>query len=56
MPVIEAMHAPVINRLFVNYINRDLLELFPRDTKVQAFVNDIYHRLPHLNNATIIGD
>jgi tetratricopeptide (TPR) repeat protein/transcriptional regulator with XRE-family HTH domain len=46
--LISTLNAPIVNRQLADYIQHDLLELFPGDSSVHTFVGDLRHRFPHL--------
>jgi len=51
-PALETINAPKTNRWFTRYLHHDLLERFPTDERVRAFVADTYRRLPQLANSS----
>ncbi len=48
MPVLVAMNAPMSNKHFADYLQQDLLGLFPRDEQIYTFVTETQHRLPQI--------
>ncbi|MBO0781061.1 MAG: hypothetical protein J2P37_19755 [Ktedonobacteraceae bacterium] len=52
IPMLETINAHMINRWFAECLQKDLLETFAHDRRVQAFVKDTYQRLPHLPSMT----
>lgn len=51
MPVIGTVNASMTNRYFLDYMRNDLLERFPGDTEVQAFLQGALQQLPQLSSA-----
>jgi tetratricopeptide (TPR) repeat protein len=48
IPVIGAVNAPMANTHFLEYVRDDILDRFPRDSKIHAFLTEVQHHLPHL--------
>jgi tetratricopeptide (TPR) repeat protein len=48
LPVIRTMNAPMSNKHFAEYIQKDLLALSSNDKTIQAFVQDVKRQLPHV--------
>ena len=48
IPMIRTINAKLINRWFSEYIQQDLLRIFPTDRGVRTFVTHTYQELPQL--------
>jgi len=48
LPVISTVNAPLANSHFLEYVKGDLVEHFPHDRKVDAFLREAHQQLPHL--------
>jgi tetratricopeptide (TPR) repeat protein len=46
LSVIGVLNAPAMNKHFVEYMQHDLFETFPRDSKVAHFIADVSQRFP----------
>jgi tetratricopeptide (TPR) repeat protein len=51
LPSLQALNAPITNKLFIEYIRDDLVAAYPHDSRVRSFVTDIQITLSSLNNA-----
>jgi tetratricopeptide (TPR) repeat protein/transcriptional regulator with XRE-family HTH domain len=49
IPVLVAMNATLMHKQFAEYVQHNLLNAFPNDSKVQRFIADAQQRLPQLN-------
>jgi tetratricopeptide (TPR) repeat protein len=49
IPVLMAMNATLMHKQFTEYIQHNLLNAFPNDSKVQRFIADAQQRLPQLS-------
>ncbi len=47
-PMIQTINAKMTNRWFAEYLQHDLLDLFPTDAHVRTFVSNTYQQLPQL--------
>jgi hypothetical protein len=53
VPVLVALNAPMSNKHFADYLQQDLLGVFPRDEQIHTFVSETQHQLPQI--AALIG-
>ena len=53
VPMMRQVNARMTDRWFTEYIQHDLLRVFPTDVRVQEFVTETYKRLPHLSGLRI---
>ena len=50
VPMIQAINSKMTNRWFAEYLQQDLLYMFPTDKNVRAFVTRVYQKLPQLTD------
>ncbi len=55
MPMIQTANARMTDRWFTEYLQRDLLGVFPMDDYVRTFVTDSYRRRPQLAGISSTG-
>jgi DNA-binding SARP family transcriptional activator len=48
IPIIGAVNAPMANTYFLEYVQDDILDRFPCDSKIHAFLREVQQQLPHL--------
>ena len=49
IPVLASMRSQIMNKQFAVYIQEDLLNAYPGDTYVRAFVTETQQLLPQVN-------
>ncbi|MGI9057183.1 MAG: hypothetical protein ACR2H5_01240 [Ktedonobacteraceae bacterium] len=49
VPVLAAMKSPIMNKQFATYVHEDLLNAYPGDTHVRAFVTEAQQLLPQVS-------
>ena len=50
VPMVQTINSKMTNRWFAEYLQQDLLDIFPTDRDVQAFVDHAYQKLPQLTS------
>ncbi len=55
MPMLKTINAPMTGRWFTEYLQQDLLGMFPTERDVYTFVTDTYRELPQLAGVASIG-
>lgn len=53
VPLIQVINASMTNHWFTEYLQQDLLAIFPTDVRVHEFVTSAYQKLPHLKVASV---
>ena len=48
LPSLQALNAPITNKLFIEFIQVDLLEAYPHDSRIRSFFTDIQAKLSNL--------
>ncbi len=48
VPMVQTINSKMTNRWFAEYLEQDLLDIFPTDRDVRTFITHVYQKLPQL--------